>query len=386
MTEKILHAFEAGRRGKPDELETGIANLISAHFLTINPLSRFDVRVTGSYQDRPSIRVSGEITDTLLHEGLQTDLSRVISDQYNKIHKTTLAPQDFNFTFAFKPQAAPLAHNTAAGDSGTAIAVAYKHTPYHLPWERFLAVNIRDIIDAIYQQDGQVPAGLAADCGITHLQGLRADGKIAAHALYDGANLDSIRSLTIAVEHEPTLPVAELRDKLTVILRAHLSTLEKTFGADFHHPTIEINTLGDWNDGGGWQGDEGSREAKPYRDAFATYGVLEDSFSGEDPTKPSATGTFLARHIAVQLVNRFADFARVALIYTIGSDDVGVHVSTNNTATLPQHQLEEWVKQHIPLSIHDTITRFKLRDTDTYKQIVRASDYFHDPTLPWNTV
>ena len=65
----------------------------------------------------------------------------------------------------------------------------------------------------------------------------------------------------------------------------------KTYDIDVSNLTI--NGLGAWNTGG-WKVDEGSREAKPYRDGFATYGCNEDSFSGEDPTKPSGTGTFLA--------------------------------------------------------------------------------------------
>ena len=49
MYEQILHSFEAGRRGKPDELESQIAHLIGARILEIDPNARFDLRVAGGY-------------------------------------------------------------------------------------------------------------------------------------------------------------------------------------------------------------------------------------------------------------------------------------------------------------------------------------------------
>ena len=45
MSERVLHSFEAGRRGKPDELDANIAHLLGAFFLEMNPLARFDIRI-----------------------------------------------------------------------------------------------------------------------------------------------------------------------------------------------------------------------------------------------------------------------------------------------------------------------------------------------------
>jgi hypothetical protein len=47
MSELILHAFEAGRRGKPDEIDSQIANLIGAEITRRDPNARFDLRVNG---------------------------------------------------------------------------------------------------------------------------------------------------------------------------------------------------------------------------------------------------------------------------------------------------------------------------------------------------
>jgi len=383
-----VHSFEAGRRGKPDELDGGIAHLIGAYFLGLDSNSRFDLRVSGGYlldEDKPVVRLSGEVSGYLLEKkNIREEITEIVLEHYNKVHKTSLSPDEIKIEFEFKPQADALALNGNSGDSGNAIAVAYADGPKYLPWERFLTVRIRDIIDSIYQGNGKVPKSIAEETGIEKLEGLRADGKVEVDAVYLGAELKGIKNITIAIEHEKSLPVEELRDKTKSIISAHLAILEKEYRISFRNPNIVINANGAWNIGG-WKADEGSREAKPYRDGFATYGVNEDSFSGEDPSKPSGTGTFLARYIAVQIVKRgMADFARVGLIYTIGGGEVELNVTTNWTGKLSQDEIENWVMENIPLSINGAIRAFGLRDAGLYRRIVEGSDFFHDPILPWN--
>jgi len=388
MIEKISHSFEAGRRGKPDELDSGIAHLIGAHLLESDQNARFDLRVSGTYRaNQPLVRVSGEVSDFLLQvPNIEGDISRIVLDRYNFVHRTELRPEQILFDFSFKPQSHGLASNGNSGDSGNPIAVAYKDAPNHLPFERYIAVAIRDLFDTIYHNGGVVPESLVRVSGISELRGLKADGKVSVEALYAGSNLDSLAQITLAVEHEKSLSIDELREKTNKIIVAYLDKLGEETGQSLRNPEININGAGAWNKGG-WEVDEGSREAKPYRDGFASYGVQEDSFSGEDPTKPSGTGTFLARYIAVQLVgNSLADFARVALSYTIGKEDVGLNIVTNSTSSLSQADLERVVRTQIPLGIKNTIQTFNLRDPSLYKQIVSDSDYFHSSELPWNSV
>src|SRR3989344_5879511 len=381
-SERIHHAFEAGRRGKPDELDAGLAHLVGAYFLELEPNARFDLRVTGSYTDKPTVRVSGEVSARLLSSPhVEEALSNIIREHYNNIQRSHLPTEDITIQFNLKPQSDELAANDASGDSGYAIAVAYKDAPLHLPWERYAAVGIRDLLDTIYLNGGVVPGELAKASGVALLPGLRADGKIGVEAIYEGTTFLGFKSITLATEHEEALPVEELRVKVQKLIHAYLQNIGNPAPDD-----IEINGLGGWHEGG-WKVDEGSREAKSYRDGFASYGVVEDSFSGEAPTKPSGTGTFLARYIAVQLVgNNLADFARVALSYTIGKEEVGLNIVTNGTSSLSQTDLEKVIRFQIPLGIRDTIQKFDLRNPKLYRKIVEDSDYFHGGGLPWNSV
>ena len=120
---------------------------------------------------------------------------------------------------------------------------------------------------------------------------------------------------------------------------------------------------------------------------------MEDSPWGEDPSKPSGTGTFIARYIAVQIVaNNLADFARVSLRYGIGEEEVGLNVTTNGTGRISQRKIHDWVRKNFPLKIEDVIKLFDLRNPQLYWKVVDSADFFHRITdkstntygFPWN--
>lgn len=400
ILELIEHSFEAGRRGKPDELESGIANLIGAYLLSLDEQARFDLRVSGSFRDgKPLVRLSGEVSKHLLEfPNLEDEIKEIVRQHYEIVHRTNLEHDDIRFEFNFKPQSTNLALNGKSGDIGKPIAVAYAGTPENLPWERFLAVELRNIFDSIYQNRGHLEGNVLCELsGVQTLNGLRADGKIAVDATYIGHRLHSIERITAAIEHEKSLSLQELREKTTAIIQARLGVIGGVYDALLEPRCIEINGAGEFNQGG-WQTDEGTREAKSYRDGFSTYGVAEDSFSGEDPSKPSGTGTLLARHIAVSVVrSKLAEFARVALGYNIGSDEVSLNIFTNGTATVPQgtsaspqEYIHNVVRKNFPLGVNEASKLFDLRNPETFRRIATASDYFQDnlfpldQAFPWN--
>lgn len=387
--EKINHSFEAGRRGKPDELESIIANRIAAYFLQKDGFARFDLRISGTIRSgRPLVRVSGEVSAHLISStSVQSDIGGIILQTYNGIHRTRLSPAGIEVDFNFKPQSPKLAHNGRAGDSGEPIAVAYSKTPNHLPWERYLAVELRDMFDWIYQHNGRIPAPLAKASGVSSLPCLRADGKIQVNAAYAGTKLEGITSITVALEHERDITIGRLRSRAIALIYYKLGLLEAKYGLKngrLGFPHVVVNGCGAFH-AGGWLADEGTREAKPYRDAFATYGVMEDSFSGEDPSKPSGTGTMLARHIAVSIVgSNLAGFARVALSYVIGKEGVELNITTNGTSRLPQDELESIVRDKFDLSLSKAAEAFDLCNPETFLKIAANSDYFHDKNYFWN--
>ncbi|MBL7055483.1 methionine adenosyltransferase domain-containing protein [Candidatus Woesearchaeota archaeon] len=387
------HAFEAGRRGKPDEIDSSIAHIIGASLIELGNKPRFDIRVSGGYdakEGKYSIDVKGEVSEHVLNKNT---FSRIKSDSatyFNRINRTNFSQEDFIFRFEeINPQSDNLGTNGSSGDSGNPIGVAVSNAPNFMPWERYLAVEIRDVIDNIYRNEGKVPEHFAAISGVEIIPGLKSDGKVNVNARYQEGAIYDVQRITIAAEHEENSSLDEISDGLSKIIVHYLKHLQEEYGnglVDLGKPEIIVNGRGPWHNGT-WKIDAGSREAKPYRDGFASHGCNEDSFSGEDPTKVSATGSFMARHIATQIIaQEFAEYAHVTLDYVIGSDDVGINIFTDGTTRngTNQEKLNSWAKTNFPLKISEIIETFGLWDAELYRKIADDSDFFHNPELPWN--
>ena len=393
--ETELHYFEAGRRGKPDERDTNLANAISAYFRTIAPLSRFDVRPSGRYESKRAklvVDIAGEVSAAVLdHPLLEQELTDLVIEDFKAVERTSATP-DLEVRVGLNRQDDTLAANAKnrrAGDSETAIAVACANTPLNLPWERYIAVFIRDVIDNIFQHNGTVPEPLSTATGIRQLEWLRADGKISVEAECRSGQLLRLTGVVVAVQHDESVKAREVRKDITRLVKGCLSLLEDLYGQQFKEPRVSVNNH---KQGlfiqGGWYTDSGSREAKPYRDGFSSHGVTGDSFSGEDPSKPSAALTFIARNAACWVVqNGLADFAKVTTAIRIGDEKPRLHVHTNGTLRkgMTQKELNRLINTEIrPLRLADAIDAFGLGKPETYELIRRTSDYFQNPSYPWN--
>lgn len=370
MSELILHSFEAGLRGKPDEIETQLSELAAAHILSINPKARFDLRLNGSWDpttQKNKLSIRGEITKEILETpDLIPELNSKLLKHFNQIYKSSLPAADFVFDYQLNPQASPLAENQNAGDMGTSIAVAFANTPNNLPWERYLAVGIRDLFDE------------------SAIEGLQGDGKVEVNALYKESQFEKLVNIKFVLAHTSQLSEESLREQSQRLVTDYLAKVAQQFMTDLGNPEIILANIGNWN-GGGWKDDAGSREAKPYRDGFATHGVSEDSFAGEDPSKPSASFTLLARHIAVSLVQSgLASFARVTLGYDGSRDEKVLNIYTNGTAKLNQTELEQLVKEKFSFGVLENANNFGLYLPKTHELIAQNADFFSDPRYPWN--
>ena len=392
MAEIQLYHHEAGRRGKPDRLDADIAHLIGAVLLKQDPQARFDLRVHGGVENKvpeePSsgdlvVRIGGEISSHLLTNASRSRVAEVTKQHYDSIQRSTSSLSVD--TSAFKPQEVTLATNGKAGDSGVGTAVAFIDTPNYLPWERFLAVDIKDLIDDIYQDSGRVPSNLATISGVDHIEGIRADGKVGVDVAYcDGYKV--LTDIVVAVNHEENTNI-EL--ELTNVIKAYLGIIANRHpSAILTSPNITINGYGPWTNEAGWTVDAGDREAKPQNDYFGAWGNVADAPFGEDPSKPEGPASMLARYIAVNVVGiKLASFAKVILSYKIGEDQPRLNIYTAGTSTVPQKELELAMKSALGnLSIKATAERFSLRSPELYRQVALESDMFHNPNLPWNQV
>jgi S-adenosylmethionine synthetase len=387
MTELTLQPYESGRLGKPDRMEAAFAHLIASYILDRDQTARCNVRVSGHHSNltgKNVLDITGEVSNDVLESvDFKDDVGLILKEHYNYLHRTS-ETDPITLNFDLTPQSNGLATNESTGDSGRPIAVAFKDTPMNMPWERYIAIKLRRLVDDIYQNYGAVPNALAYDSGVMSIPGIKSDGKIDVGVLFDGLKLDSVQDITAAIQHKPNLSLDELREKVTAVFNTYLNKLAKSYDVSLGNPKISVNPRGEWHEGG-WKADAGSSEAKPHEDYFGNRGNMEDSPWGEDPTKPSGPGTITALHIARSIVGSdLADFVRVALTYSIGVDEVGLNITTEGTGKVDQATLEKIVRAKIPLRLRDLTNRFDLRNPEIYQMIVKTMDLFIEPSLPWN--
>jgi S-adenosylmethionine synthetase len=104
---------------------------------------------------------------------------------------------------------------------------------------------------------------------------------------------------------------------------------------------------------GGPQSDTGMTGRKIIVDTYggsATHGG--GAFSGKDPTKVDRSASYMARHIAKNIVaSRLAEVCHVQLAYAIGiAQPVSVLINTRNSGRIPDRRLTQIVRKHFDLT------------------------------------
>jgi len=115
---------------------------------------------------------------------------------------------------------------------------------------------------------------------------------------------------------------------------------------------------------GGPHGDSGLTGRKIIVDTYGGYGRHGGgAFSGKDPTKVDRSATYMARHIAKNLVAAgLAERVEVQLAYAIGvAEPVSVRVDAFGTGEIPEGSLEALVREFFPLTPKGIIDYLDLR-------------------------
>jgi S-adenosylmethionine synthetase len=115
---------------------------------------------------------------------------------------------------------------------------------------------------------------------------------------------------------------------------------------------------------GGPQSDTGVTGRKIIVDTYGGFAAHGGgAFSGKDPTKVDRSASYMARHIAKNIVaSGLAEKATVQLAYAIGvADPVSIMVDTQNTGTVSDIAIGEAVRKVFPLTPKGIIDYLKLR-------------------------
>ena len=199
---------------------------------------------------------------------------------------------------------------------------------------------------------------------------LRPDGKSQVTVAYEGGVPVGLHTVVIATQHteeavnpkNPRIMKDEAKEQLiTEVVRPVVQKECPQLWAE--KMNILINPTGRFVIGGP-HGDSGLTGRKIIVDTYGGRGRHGGgAFSGKDPTKVDRSATYMARHIAKNLVAAgLTKQCEVQLAYAIGvADPVSVAVDAFGTSELSPSNLEQLVRDVFPLKPAEVIAYLDLR-------------------------
>jgi S-adenosylmethionine synthetase len=221
-----------------------------------------------------------------------------------------------------------------AGDQGLMFGYATDETPELMPMPLIMAHQLTKRLSTA-RRSGQ-------------LDWLRPDGKSQVSIEYEGSRPLRIEAVVVSCQHSEDIAIETLREEIRkdVIMQTLPNEL---FDDD---TKIHINPTGRFVIGGP-QGDCGLTGRKIIVDTYGGVGSHGGgAFSGKDPSKVDRSASYVARHVAKNIVaSGLAGRVEVQLAYAIGVvDPVSVMVDTFNTGEVPDDRITAAVREVFPLS------------------------------------
>ena len=343
--ETYLFTSESVTEGHPDKVADQISDAVLDEVLRQDPTGRVACE---TLVNTGMALLAGEITTTA-----KVDFASVAR---NTIREIGYDDPSYGFdcdncavVSAIDPQSPDIAMGVdtgGAGDQGLMFGYACNETAQLMPLPIVLAHELTLRLAELRRQGA--------------LGWLRPDGKSQVTVEYgDDGQPTRVHTVVLSTQHDPDVSQQEIRDSL--IAQAIRPTVP---GELFDDDTIvHVNPTGRFVTGGP-KGDCGLTGRKIIVDTYGGVGHHGGgAFSGKDPTKVDRSASYMARHIAKNLVAAgIAQRLEVQLAYAIGVvDPVSVHVDTFGTGSMADREIEDLVRDRFPLSPKGIIDHLDLR-------------------------
>lgn len=252
-----------------------------------------------------------------------------------------------------------------AGDQGLMFGYACNHTTEFMPMPITLAHNITMRLAEVRKSGA--------------LGFLRPDGKSQITVAYVDGHPTTIDTVVVSSQHSPDVSQSDLREAIIEEVVKKAVPKELLTGATKYH----INPTGLFIVGGP-HGDCGLTGRKIIVDTYGGHGSHGGgAFSGKDPSKVDRSASYLARHIAKNIVAAgLAEECEVQLAYAIGvADPVSLMVDTFDTEKIPVAKIEQLVLENFKMKPAEIIEELDLlkpiyRNTAAYGHFGRNCKEF----------
>jgi S-adenosylmethionine synthetase len=359
-----LFTSESVTEGHPDKIADQISDAVLDAVLAQDPRGRVacETLVTTGM-----VMLAGEIT-TGTHVDYADIARRTVTEIGYDRPEYGFDGRTCAVLSAIDPQSPDIALGVdvgGAGDQGLMFGFACRETEELMPLPITLAHGLtRRLAQA--RKRGEV-------------EWLRPDGKSQVTVEYRGHQPVRVRTVVVSTQHSDEVGRDEIRR--TVIEKVIRPVIPAALLGD--DTVFHINPTGRFVVGGP-QGDCGLTGRKIIVDTYGGVGSHGGgAFSGKDPTKVDRSASYMARHVAKNLVAAgVADRLEVQLAYAIGvAEPVSVHVDAFGTARVAGERLEGLIRDHFPLSPAGIIDYLDLR-RPLYRETA-AYGHFGRAGFPW---
>ncbi len=368
-TREYLFTSESVTEGHPDKVADQISDAVLDTLLKNDPRSRVACEtlvttglalIAGEISTRANINYQDVVRETIRDIGY-TDAAMGF-DYRTCAVMVTLDRQSPDIAMGVDGSEAK---EQGAGDQGLMFGYACDHTPELMPMPISLAHKITARLAEVRKK------------GI--LKFVRPDGKSQVTVRYENGRPVTVDTVVVSTQHSPDVEHKALKEAIIeeVIKKVVPSNLISS-NIKYH-----INPTGKFVVGGP-HGDCGLTGRKIIVDTYGGHGSHGGgAFSGKDPSKVDRSASYLARHIAKNIVAAgLAAECEVQLAYAIGvADPVSVMVDTFGTEKIPQEKIEGLIKKHFRMKPAELIQDLELlrpiyRDTAAYGHFGRTGDGF----------
>ena len=376
---KRLFTSESVTEGHPDKLCDYISDSILDSYLAKDKNARVACETVAG---KGEIYITGEITSTA-----NVDIEQVVRDtikevgyadsEYDIDYRTckiyiNLSKQSPDIALgvdkSLEDKEGKDVESEGAGDQGLMFGYACDETEELMPLPISLAHKLSKRLTEVRKEK--------------IIDYLRPDGKTQVTVEYDGEKPVRVDTIVVSTQHLPDVDMNVLKKDIIEkvikpIVPANLLDENTKY---FINPTGRFVI-------GGPLGDSGLTGRKIIVDTYggaARHGG--GAFSGKDPTKVDRSASYMARHIAKNIVaNDYAKKCEIQIAYSIGvAKPVSIYVNTYGTNTISEEEIVEKINKTFDLTPRGIINYLDLQ-RPIYRKTTNYG-HFGKKDLPWEKV
>ena len=374
-----LFTSESVTEGHPDKLCDYISDSVLDAYFSKDKNARVACETVAG---KGEILVTGEITSTAnidIEEIVRNTIKEVGYDNENtdidyrtcKIH-LNISKQSPDIALgvdkSLETKTGTEVISEGAGDQGIMFGFACNETDTYMPMPIYLAHKLSKRLTEVRKNN--------------IINYLRPDGKVQVTVEYEGNKPVRVDTIVVSTQHDSDVDLDVLKKdiKEKVINEVVPNELLDENTKYFINPTGRFVI-------GGPLGDSGLTGRKIIVDTYGGYSRHGGgAFSGKDATKVDRSASYMARHIAKNVVaNGMADKCEIQLSYAIGvAKPVSIYVETFGTAKIPEEEISKKIEEKFDLTPRGIINYLDLQKP-IYK-LTTNYGHFGKENLSWEKI